>query len=184
MTLVVFFDPAFDNNDTTTMIVWFVIVIVSFAFIFAVNSSIHSFLVVNYASKDKVAVSVGFYYMSNAIGRLFGTLGSGVLYTFIGEDVGDVAGTNAVAGLAACFFAGTLCSLLSAIITGFIDDQNNGLKCGSCWTIVEAKSAADTSIETETVKEPGLVSKTNPAEIETSGVEGSAADASDNEMSC
>mmetsp|Transcript_10751 Transcript_10751/g.16493 ORF Transcript_10751/g.16493 Transcript_10751/m.16493 type:complete len:577 (+) Transcript_10751:55-1785(+) len=185
MTLVVLFDPAFDDNDTSTMIVWFVVVIVSFAFVFAVNSSIHSFLVVNYASKDKVAVSVGIYYMSNAIGRLFGTLGSGVLYTVIGEDVGDVAGTNAVAGLAACFFAGTVCSLLSAVITGFIDDQNNGLKCGSCWTIAEAKSAADTNIETKNGKDPELVCKTKPEESETFGVEGSGADdMDDEEMSC
>ena len=50
--------------------------------IFAVNSSIHSFLVVKYDKADKVAVSVWFYYMSKALGRLMGMLGSGFLYTY------------------------------------------------------------------------------------------------------
>ena len=44
--------------------------LVVFGVVFAVNSSIHSFLVVHYAKEDKVAQSVGFYYMSNACGRL------------------------------------------------------------------------------------------------------------------
>ena len=102
----------------------------------AINSSIHSYLVVAYAKKEKVAVSVGFYYMSNAVGRLFGTLGSGILYTYVGEDYGDYAGSDAVAGLAACFLAGTICSFLAASITFRIDDHSGGLKCGSCLTIV------------------------------------------------
>jgi hypothetical protein len=91
---------------------------------------------VAYAAKDKVAVSVGFYYMSNAVGRLFGTLGSGILYTYVGEDFGDLAGSDAVAGLAACFLAGTVCSFLAATITFRIDDHSGGLKCGPCWTVV------------------------------------------------
>eukprot|EP00541_Cyclophora_tenuis_P019338 CAMPEP_0116579746 /NCGR_PEP_ID=MMETSP0397-20121206/22415_1 /TAXON_ID=216820 /ORGANISM="Cyclophora tenuis, Strain ECT3854" /LENGTH=107 /DNA_ID=CAMNT_0004109245 /DNA_START=221 /DNA_END=540 /DNA_ORIENTATION=+ len=105
------------------MTIWFIVVIVAFAIIFAINSSIHSFLVVNYASKDKVAVSVGFYYMSNAMGRLLGTLGSGVLYTYVGSDIGPLAGSDAVAGLAACFLAGTVSSFLAAMITVGIDDN-------------------------------------------------------------
>lgn len=51
-----------------------------FGLIFAVNSSIHSYLVVAYSPNDKVAMTVGFYYMANACGRLFGTLASGILY--------------------------------------------------------------------------------------------------------
>ena len=50
--------------------VWLMGTVVCFALIFAVNSAIHSFLVVHYAKEDKVAQSVGFYYMSNACGRL------------------------------------------------------------------------------------------------------------------
>ena len=40
-----------------------------FGVIFAVNSSIHSYLVVSYADFDSVSVDVGFYYMANAAGR-------------------------------------------------------------------------------------------------------------------
>jgi hypothetical protein len=138
MWIVMTWGAAFDNYNLTAMTVWIVVVVVSFAIIFAVNSSIHSYLVVNYASKEKVAVSVGFYYMSNAVGRLLGTLGSGFLYTYVGEDFGDYAGSDAVAGLAACFLAGTISSLLAALITFKIDDHKSGLKCGSCLTIVAA----------------------------------------------
>ena len=137
--------PAFENYNESGMIGWLVSVIISFAIIFAINSSIHSFLVVNYASKEKVAVSVGFYYMSNACGRLFGTLGSGILYTYVGEDFGDVAGSDAVAGFSACFLAGTICSLLAAVITIKIDDNKGGLKCGSCLTIVGDKEETTTT---------------------------------------
>lgn len=114
------------------------VIIVVFAVIFAVNSSIHSFLVVNYAKSDKVAVSVGFYYMSNAMGRLMGTIGSGILYTYVGDYVGPLAGNDAVAGMAACFLAGTICSLIAVIVTQRIEDNAAGLKCGSCLTIVPA----------------------------------------------
>ena len=51
-----------------------------FGVIFAVNSSLHSFLIVAYAQEDGVSLDVGFYYMSNALGRLIGTLLSGWVY--------------------------------------------------------------------------------------------------------
>ena len=136
MALAMSVAPSFVNADADEMTIWFVVVVVSFAVIFAINSSIHSFMVVNYAAKDKVAVSVGFYYMSNAVGRLLGTIGSGILYTYVGENIGSLAGTDAVAGLAACFLAGTISSLIAAVITCFIDDQQAGLKCGPCLTLV------------------------------------------------
>jgi len=142
MWIVLSWSPAFEEYDLEAMTIWIVVVIVCFAVIFAINSSIHSYLVVSYASKDKVAVSVGFYYMSNAMGRLMGTLGSGVLYTFVGENFGELAGSDAVAGLAACFLAGTISSLLSALITVKIDDHKSGLNCGSCLTIVESEDSA------------------------------------------
>ncbi len=94
---------------------------------------------VKYAKHDKVAKSVGFYYMSNACGRLFGTIGSGILYTYVGESYGGKAGTNGTAGLAACFLAGTFCSLLAALITVKIDDNEEGLKCGPCTLVKEAE---------------------------------------------
>ena len=54
--------------------------LVIFGFIFAVNSSVHSFLILAYSEKDKVLLNVGFYYMANAGGRLVGTLISGLAY--------------------------------------------------------------------------------------------------------
>ena len=77
--------------------------------------------------------------MSNACGRLIGTIGSGVLYTYVGDDLGQFSGTDAVTGLAACFAAGTVSSLIAALITTKIDDDKAGLKCGSCWTLVAAQ---------------------------------------------
>jgi hypothetical protein len=138
MWVVMSWSATFEDYDLQGMTVWIILVVISFAIIFAVNSSIHSFLVVKYASKEKIAVSVGFYYMSNAMGRLVGTLGSGFLYTYIGEDFGEAAGSDAVAGLAACFLAGTISSLLAALITVKIEDSKTGLNCGSCLTIVAA----------------------------------------------
>jgi len=87
--------PTFTDYDLTGMSAWLLTIVVSFAVIFAINSSIHSYLVVKYAAREKVAVSVGFYYMSNAAGRLFGTLGSGVLYSYVGTDEGQYQGTDA-----------------------------------------------------------------------------------------
>ncbi len=51
-----------------------------FGFVFAINSAVHSYLVLAYTDADKVAANVGFYYMANAGGRLVGTLLSGLLY--------------------------------------------------------------------------------------------------------
>ncbi|QTF91231.1 organoarsenical effux MFS transporter ArsJ [Halomonas sp. BM-2019] len=51
-----------------------------FGAVFAVNSSLHSFLIVKLARSDGVSLDVGFYYMANAMGRLIGTLLSGWLY--------------------------------------------------------------------------------------------------------
>lgn len=56
-----------------------------FGWVFASDSAIHSFLIVAYADQDKVAMNVGFYYMANAMGRLAGTLISGVLYALGGQ---------------------------------------------------------------------------------------------------
>jgi predicted MFS family arabinose efflux permease len=51
-----------------------------FGLIFAVNSSIHSFLIVSYANRDGTSLDVGFYYMANAAGRLLGTVLSGWVF--------------------------------------------------------------------------------------------------------
>ena len=55
-----------------------------FGFAFAVNSSVHSYLILAYAGSEKAAEDVGFYYAANALGRFCGTLLSGLLYQWGG----------------------------------------------------------------------------------------------------
>ena len=55
-----------------------------FGVAFAVNSSVHSYLVLAYAGSEKAAEDVGFYYAANALGRFLGTLMSGLLYQWGG----------------------------------------------------------------------------------------------------
>jgi MFS family permease len=55
-----------------------------FGIAFAVNSSVHSYLVLAYAGSEKAAEDVGFYYAANALGRFLGTLLSGLLYQWGG----------------------------------------------------------------------------------------------------
>lgn len=145
-TVVIYSSEAFINYQANSMMAWIVIILITFAVIFAINSSIHSYLVVKYAAADKVAVSVGFYYMSNALGRLLGTLASGFLYTYAGETAeyisGYDAGTDIRLGFASCFLAGTISSALAAIITVWIKDEDLGLKCGN-WTIIEPEELRD-----------------------------------------
>jgi ABC-type polysaccharide/polyol phosphate export permease len=153
MCIAIAFGDAFQENNATAMIIWLAVAIITFAIIFAINSSIHSFLVVNYASAKKVAVSVGFYYMSNACGRLFGMIGSGILYTYVGDYIGPLAGTDAVSGLAACFLAGTICSFVAVIITQRINDDKAGLQCGSCLTIIAASEEEEKDEEEKRVSQ-------------------------------
>jgi len=55
-----------------------------FGFAFAINSSVHSYLILAYAGSEKAAEDVGFYYSANALGRFIGTLLSGLLYQWGG----------------------------------------------------------------------------------------------------
>ena len=71
-----------------------------FGVAFAVNSSVHSYLILAYAGSEKAAEDVGFYYAANALGRFFGTLMSGLLYQGFGL-VGALAGSAAM--LVACW---------------------------------------------------------------------------------
>ena len=76
MALAVAFDIA-----TTTAVVGGLVV---FGVVFAVNSSLHSYLILAYSDDDAISLDVGFYYSANAAGRLVGTLLSGVLYLWGG----------------------------------------------------------------------------------------------------
>ncbi|MCW5612055.1 MAG: organoarsenical effux MFS transporter ArsJ [Rubrivivax sp.] len=71
-----------------------------FGFAFAINSSVHSYLVLAYAGSEKAAEDVGFYYAANALGRFFGTLMSGLLYQW-GGLAWSLAGSAAL--LASCW---------------------------------------------------------------------------------
>ncbi|MBL4899000.1 MAG: organoarsenical effux MFS transporter ArsJ [Colwellia sp.] len=66
----------FDFYIQTSLIIGLLL----FGGVFAINSSLHSYLIVSYASRDNVSLDVGFYYMANAMGRLIGTLLSGWVY--------------------------------------------------------------------------------------------------------
>jgi predicted MFS family arabinose efflux permease len=61
--------------------------LVVFGVVFALNSSLHSYLILAYADSDEVSLDVGFYYSANAVGRLTGTLLSGLLYLWGGLEV-------------------------------------------------------------------------------------------------
>ena len=74
-----------------------------FGAVFAVNSSLHSYLIVSYAKEDGVSLDVGFYYMANAMGRLIGTVLSGWVYQ--------------VSGLAACLWVSFAFLVLTTIIS-------------------------------------------------------------------
>jgi MFS family permease len=69
------------NIDPTVIVV---VGLIAFGVAFALNSAVHSYLILRYAEGDKVAMNVGFYYMANAAGRLAGTILSGLLYQWQG----------------------------------------------------------------------------------------------------
>ncbi len=75
-----------------------VIGLLGFGFVFAINSSIHSYLILAFSSEDRVTMDVGFYYMANAAGRLLGTLLSGISYQWGGLPV-CLAVAGVMAGL-------------------------------------------------------------------------------------
>lgn len=88
-----------------------------FGAVFAVNSALHSYLIVAYSDADKVALSVGFYYMANAIGRLLGTLLSGLVYQ--------------QAGLVGCLLVSALMIAISSLAAFFLPDRRSALSSHS-----------------------------------------------------
>ncbi len=77
--------------------------LIVFGIIFAINSSMHSFLIVHAADGETVSLDVGFYYMANAAGRLIGTVLSGLIYQAY--------------GLEACLIVSTTLLILAAAAT-------------------------------------------------------------------
>ena len=78
----------------------------AFGVLFAINSALHSYLIVSYAREDGVSLDVGFYYMANAGGRLIGALLSGWIYQS--------------AGLEACLWTSALFVMMAALLAGFL----------------------------------------------------------------
>jgi len=74
-----------------------------FGAVFAINSSLHSYLIVRFADEDGVSLDVGFYYMANAMGRLIGTLLSGWVYLSY--------------GLTACLWISSLFILIATLLS-------------------------------------------------------------------
>jgi MFS family permease len=82
-----------------------------FGILFAINSSLHSYLIVSYSRADGVSLDVGFYYMANAAGRLLGTILSGWVYQQW--------------GLIACLIISTLFLLSSTIAISFLPERQS-----------------------------------------------------------
>lgn len=84
---------ALDLGTTPAIVVGLIL----FGLAFAVNSSLHSYLVLAFSDDDDVALDVGFYYSANAAGRFVGTLLSGLLYLWAGLDAALWGTTSFVA---------------------------------------------------------------------------------------
>ena len=84
----------------------------AFGVIFAVNSAVHSYLILSYSQGDKVAMNVGFYYMANAAGRLIGTLLSGLLYQW--------------QGLTACLWASVIFVIAAGLLSLMLPNKRAG----------------------------------------------------------
>jgi MFS family permease len=74
------------TGSTVDPSVVIVVGLIAFGIAFALNSAVHSYLILRYADGERVAMNVGFYYMANAGGRLLGTILSGLLYQWRGLD--------------------------------------------------------------------------------------------------
>ena len=91
------------SHPAPWLTVTLVLGLLAFGAIFAVNSSLHSYLILDFTEARRVTMDVGFYYMANAGGRLLGTLLSGLTYQAGGLSLmlGTAAGMVAISALAA-----------------------------------------------------------------------------------
>ena len=77
LTTILFLFNSLSNIITISIVVLGLFI---FGAIFAINSSLHSFLILYFTTSERASLDVGFYYMANAIGRLIGTFLSGLSY--------------------------------------------------------------------------------------------------------
>ncbi|MCG7874287.1 MAG: organoarsenical effux MFS transporter ArsJ [Candidatus Thiodiazotropha lotti] len=98
-----------------------VVGLVLFGIVFAINSAVHSYLILAYSDHEKVSMNVGFYYMANAGGRLIGTVLSGLIYQTY--------------GLQGCLWWSALFVILAALLSFRLPevgaDENQPLKADS-----------------------------------------------------
>lgn len=83
--------------------------LLAFGAVFAVNSALHSYLILSFTKVERVTMDVGFYYMANAGGRLLGTLLSGLTYQ--------------IGGLPLMLGTATLMVVAAAVIAGFLREH-------------------------------------------------------------
>ncbi len=98
--------------------------LLAFGAVFAVNSSLHSYLIVSYAGQDGVSLDVGFYYMANAMGRLIGTLLSGWVFQWAGQGS---------AGLEACLWISAAMLALTVVISLGLPAGKSDQSADSSW---------------------------------------------------
>jgi len=94
-----------------------VIGLLIFGVVFALNSAVHSYLILAYADGDKVAMNVGFYYMANAGGRLIGTVLSGAVYMW--------------QGLSACLWLSAAFILAAAVVSRGLPERRGRSPLGA-----------------------------------------------------
>jgi len=102
LTLAALFSDGPQGWLTATLVIG----LLAFGAVFAVNSSLHSYLILSFTKAERVTMDVGFYYMANAAGRLLGTMLSGLSY--------QIGGLPLMLGAAAIMVA------LSALLVGFL----------------------------------------------------------------
>ena len=108
LTVAVFVAPGPQAWLTVTLVLG----LLAFGAIFAINSALHSYLILDFTQSERVTMDVGFYYMANAGGRLLGTVLSGLSY--------QVGGLALVLGTASVMVA------LSAVMAGRLKPDNTG----------------------------------------------------------
>nr|WP_255455357.1 organoarsenical effux MFS transporter ArsJ [Salipiger sp. PrR002] len=102
LTVAVLLSPAPQMWLTGVLVIGLLV----FGAIFAVNSALHSYLILAFTKSERVTMDVGFYYMANAAGRLIGTLLSGLTYQIGGLPL--VLGTAALMVALAALTSGRL----------------------------------------------------------------------------
>ena len=88
-----------------------IIGLLAFGAIFAINSSLHSYLIVSFSREDGASMDVGFYYMANAMGRLVGTILSGLVFQ--------------LGGLSSCLWISSGFILLTVLISFMLPGQQS-----------------------------------------------------------